>query len=176
MLLKYLIFYYLCMENTQINTIMSEQDRSPFVIENLAEDSGFLMLQVSSLWSNYHDKTLKKYYGLSYMQFAVLASVYWLVLHSEKQVTQTILAQHTKISPMTVSQMLKVLESNGYVYRSVHLTDIRAKAVDLTPKGKEVMNKAVKTIFDADAKFFQVLGKNIKQFNRYMFELLKAND
>ena len=154
---------------------MSEQGKFPFVIENLAEDSGFLMLQVSSLWSNYHDKVLKKYHDLSYMQYAVLASVYWLVLHSEKQVTQIILAQHTKISPMTVSQMLKVLESKGYVCRSIHLTDVRAKSVDLTQAGKELMNKAVKTIFDADAKFFQVLGKNIKQFNRYMFELLKVN-
>ena len=155
---------------------MSEQDKSPFVIENLSEDSGFLMLQVSNLWADYHDKALKKYHDLSYIQYAVLASVYWLVLHNEKQVTQAVLAQHTKISPMTVSQMLKVLEAKGYVYRSIHLTDIRAKAVDLTPKGKELMNKAIKTIFDVDAKFFQILGKKLKHFNGYMLELLKAND
>ena len=155
---------------------MFEQVKSPFIIENLAEDNGFLMLQVSSLWANYHDKALKKYHDLSHMQFSVLASVYWLVLHSKKQVTQTILAQHTKISPMTISQMLKVLESKGYVCRTKHLTDVRAKAVDLTQEGKELIDKAMKTIYDVDAKFFKVLGKSVKCFNRYMFELLKAND
>jgi len=83
---------------------MFEQVKSPFIIENLAEDNGFLMLQVSSLWANYHDKALKKYHDLSHMQFSVLASVYWLVLHSKKQVTQTILAQHTNSEQLYASE------------------------------------------------------------------------
>ena len=155
---------------------MSGQKESPFIVLDLSEDSGFLMLQVSSLWASYHDKALKKYHGLSHMQYAVLASVYWLALHSEKHVTQTILAQHTKISPMTISQMLKVLEAKGYVSRTTHVTDVRAKVVDLTQVGKELMNQAIKTIFDVDAKFFHILGKNVKHFNGYMYELLKSND
>ena len=155
---------------------MQGQEKSPFVVENLAEDSGFLMLQVSGLWGNCHDRALKKYHDLSHMQYAVLASVCWLALHSDKQVTQTMLAQHTKISTMAISQMLKALESKGYVYRATHSTDVRAKAVNLTQQGKELLNKAVMTILDVDTKFFQVLGKNVKHFNHYMFELLKAND
>jgi len=155
---------------------MLKQKKSPFAEENLAEDSGFLMLQVSNLWGDYHDRVLKKHYDLSHMQYAVLASVYWLALHSEKQITQTILAQHTKISQMTISQMLKKLEAKGYVYRTTHSIDIRAKAVNLTLQGKELLDKAVKTIIDVDAKFFRTLGRNVKYFNHYMFELLKAND
>jgi len=155
---------------------MIKQEKSPFMVDNLAEDSGFLMLQVSSLWGDCHDKVLKKRYGLSHMQYAVLASVYWLALNSEKQITQTILAQHTKISQMTISQMLKNLEAKGYVYRTIHSVDVRAKAVHLTQRGKELLNDAIKTIFDADAKFFHTLGKNIKHFNYCMYELLKAND
>ncbi|MCL1943149.1 MAG: MarR family transcriptional regulator [Candidatus Azobacteroides sp.] len=155
---------------------MAEKEKSPFATDNLAEDSGFLMLQVSSLWADCHDRILKKYYDLSHMQYAVLASIYWLVLHSEKQVTQTILSQHTKINPMAISQMLKVLEAKGYIYRTTHLNDVRAKAVDLTQQGQELMNKAVLTILEVDTKFFQILGKNVKHFNRYMFELLQANE
>jgi len=153
-----------------------EKDKSPFKIENLEEDSGFLMLQISNLWGNYHDKALKRYHGLSHMQYAVLASVYWLVLYSGKQVTQTILAQHTKINPMTISQMFKVLEAKGYIYRTTHATDVRAKAVNLTPEGKELMHKAFNTIWEVDAKFFKVLGKNTDRFNKCLSELLKAND
>jgi len=155
---------------------MLESEKSPFIIEDLSEDPGFLLLQVSSLWAEYHDKAVKRNYDLSHMQFAVLASVHWLVLYSGKQVTQAILAHHTKITPMAISQMLKVLEAKGYVHRTTHLTDIRAKAVELTQQGKDLMDKAMKTIYDVDAKFFHVLGKDIKHFNRYMFQLLQAND
>jgi len=153
-----------------------EKDESPFIIDDLAEDTGFLILQVSNLWGNYHDKALKRYHGLSHMQYAVLASIYWLVLHSGKQVTQTILAQHTKINPMTISQMFKVLETKGYIYRTTHATDIRAKAVNLTPEGKELMNNAFNTVWEVDAKFFKALGKNTERFNSYLYELLKANE
>ena len=156
--------------------IILEKDKSPFIIENLEEDTGFLMLQISNLWGNSHEKVLKRLYGLSHMQYAVLASVYWLVLHSSKQVTQTILAQHTKINPMTISQMFKVLEAKGYIYRTIHATDIRAKSVNLTPEGKELMHKATKTIWDVDTKFFKTLGKNTKRFNKYLFDLLRTND
>ena len=153
-----------------------EKEKSPFVEENLEEDTGFLMLQVSNLWEIYHDKALKKYHGISHMQYAVLASVYWLVLHSNKEVTQTILAQHTKIAPMTISQMFKVLEEKGYIRRKTHSTDVRAKAVDLTPAGKELMREAVNTILNVDTKFFRSLGKNTQRFNRCLVEILKAND
>ena len=152
-----------------------ETDISPFKQENLAEDSGFLVLQVSNLWGDLHDKTLKKYYGLSHMQYAVLASIHWLVLHSDKQVTQTILAQHTKINSMTISQMFKVLETKGYIYRTPHATDIRAKAVYLTQEGKDLMHQACNTMWELDTKFFKPLGKSTARFNRYLCKLLKAN-
>ena len=153
-----------------------ETEKSPFAVENLEEDTGFLMLQVSNLWESFHDRALKKYHGISHMQYAVLASVYWLVLHSNKEVTQTILAQHTRIAPMTISQMFKVLEAKGYIYRKAHSTDVRAKAVDLTPEGKELMRKAVITILHVDTKFFQGLGKSIHRFNRCLVDILGTNE
>ena len=155
---------------------MEKKEVSPFVVENLEEDTGFLMLQVSHLWENFHDKALKKYHGISHMQYAVLASVYWLVLHSDREVTQTILAQHTRIAPMTISQMFKVLEAKGYIYRKAHSTDVRAKAVDLTPEGKELMRKAVITILHVDTKFFRGLGKSIHRFNRCLIDILGTNE
>jgi DNA-binding MarR family transcriptional regulator len=153
-----------------------ENDKSPFILDNLKDDTGFLMLQVSNLWSNSHDRALKKYHGLSHMQYAVLASVCWLVYHSDKPVTQSFLAQHTKISPMTISQIFKVLEARGYIIRTKHPTDVRSKIVKLTDEGNELMHQAVLTIWDVDSKFFKVLGKNTKRFNGYLHELLMVND
>ena len=151
-------------------------DKSPFIIEDLKDDTGFLMLQVSNLWNNRHDKALKKNHGLSHMQYAVLASVCWLVYHSDRQVTQSLLSQHTRINPMTISQIFKVLEAKGFILRTKHPTDIRAKIVCLTDAGNELMHKAFQTIWDVDAKFFRLLGKNTSRFNSYLYELLNAND
>ena len=172
-------FYYCNFARLSVlsnNRAPLDKKQSPFIVENLEEDTGFLMLQVSNLWETAHDKALKKYHGISHMQYAVLASVYWLVLHSDKEITQTILAQHTRIAPMTISQMFKVLEAKGYIYRTTHSTDVRAKAVDLTPAGKELMHQAIITILNVDTKFFQELGKNIPRFNRSLLDLLQAND
>jgi DNA-binding MarR family transcriptional regulator len=158
-----------------IESSVKKQD-SPFVIENLENDCGFLMLQVSRVWEEYHDRVLKKHFGISEIQYAVLVSIYWLISHSKKQVTQAILAKHTKIDPMTISQMFKVLEKLGYIYRTKHSSDIRAKAVYLTPEGTALMHKAIPIVYKLDAKFFKVLGRNLPRFNNFMLELLKAND
>jgi DNA-binding MarR family transcriptional regulator len=152
-----------------------DNSNSPFAIDNLEKDPGFLMLQVSRLWAETHDRKLKKHFGLSDMQYAVLASIYWFVLH-DRQVTQTTLARHTKIDPMTISQMFKVLEKKGYIHRTIHVTDIRAKTVHLTQQGLELMRQTVPVINDVDAKFFQILGKDLPRFNKYMVDLLKSND
>jgi DNA-binding MarR family transcriptional regulator len=134
------------------------------------------MLQVSHLWADSHDKALKKNHGISHMQYAILASICWLVYHTDSYVTQSILAQHTKVNPMTVSQIFKVLESKGLIYRQQHPTDIRAKIVNLTDEGNKLMHKAFKTIWDVDEKFFRILEQDEKYFNSLLYELIKSNN
>ena len=146
--------------------------KSPFIIKNLEDDTGFLMLQVSNLWNNSHDKALKKNHGISHMQYAVLASVCWLIYHNNGEVTQSLLSHHTKISPMTISQIFKVLEAKGYITRTRHPKDIRAKLVSLTDEGNALMHKAFLTIWEIDKHFFKSLGRNNKLFNKNLAELL----
>ena len=149
---------------------------APFIEENLDDDSGFLMLRVSKLWETAHEKALKKKFDISHMQYAVLASVHWLILHKHDDVTQVNLSNHTKISPMAISLALKGLEAKGYVYRKASTIDMRAKCACLTEKGKKLLNDAFLSIFAADERFFNSLGKNRQKFNRYMLELLLCND
>ena len=150
-------------------------DKSPFIIKNLKDDTGFLMLQVSNLWNNCHDKALKRQHGLSHMQYAVLATVCWLSFNGDGLTTQSFLAQHTKINPMTISQVIKVLETKGYIYRTKHPNDVRAKVVYLTQAGNNLMDKAFQSIWDADMKFFKSLGKKSTHFNDYLYKLLLEN-
>ena len=154
-----------------------DKSYSPFISDTLETDTGFLLLQLSRLWDGYHEKVLKKHYNLSSMQYAVLASVYWCILHSDKEITQTYLARHTKIDPMTISQVFKVLEKKNYILRKTNSADIRAKSVTLTNEGEALMQKAVVTIASADAKFFNILGKeNTKLYNKFMVDLINDND
>lgn len=153
-----------------------KKTKNPFEIENLNEYTGFLFFQTTWLWHGSQEKLLKKRHNISQVQYAVLSSIYWLILHTKREVTQIVLARHTKIDPMTISQIFKVLEVKGYIYRKTHSTDVRAKAVFLTETGEALVNEVGITVLESDNKFFQVLGKNITHFNQYLAALLKAND
>ena len=74
---------------------------------------------------------------------------------------------------MTISQIFKVLEAKGYILRTKHPKDIRAKLVNLTDEGNTLMHNAFLTIWEADTQFFKVLGKNNKRFNKHLVELLR---
>jgi len=76
---------------------------------------------------------------------------------------------------MTLSHIIKGLEIRGYVSRITHPGDIRAKAIDLTPKGKEVIVQAIITIKEVDRKFFKVLGKDSNRFDECLKSLLNPN-
>lgn len=146
----------------------------PFSIQYIEDDSGFLLWQVSCLWQQEQKRALEINYRISHSQYVILASIYWLTLN-DAEVTQIGLSQHTKMEPMTVSQILKGLQKSGHIIRQAHSADTRAKAVFLTDEGKEMMKEAIKTIEAIDAKFFSVLGKGVKKFNDDMMKLVKSN-
>ena len=137
---------------------------------------GFLILQISNLWKNYYGYILKKHHGLPYMQYAVLASIHRFSLHSREHATQAMLAKHIRIDPMTLSHIFRGLEANGYISRTTHPDDVRAKAIKLTPKGEELMEQVNATMVKAGDKFFDTLGKNTDLFNKCLKKLLRSND
>ena len=150
-------------------------DSVPFIIEDFEDKTGFLILQVSNLWKNYYGYVLKKFHGLSHIQYTVLASIYQMSLQNPK-ITQVMLAKHLNIDPMNLSYIFKGLETNGYICRIPHPVDIRAKTVNLTQEGKELLHRAVNTIAEADRKFFKVLGKNPNRFNKDLLKLFQTNN
>lgn len=146
----------------------------PFSIRHIEDNSGFLLWQLTSIWQQQQKKVLEERHDISHSQYIVLASTYWLTLNQE-EVTQVVLCKHTKIEPMTVSQILKGLQKNGYIERKPHSIDTRAKSVSLTPQGKALMKEAIETIENLDANFFKSLGKGINRFNSEMIRLIKMN-
>jgi len=146
----------------------------PFSIKQIEDNSGFLLWQVSSIWEQKQKYALESIHKITHSQYVIMASIYWLTLSGE-EVTQISLSQHTKIEPMTVSQLLKVLQKKEYIHRKPHSKDTRAKTVYLTDNGKVLMEKAIVTIEAIDADFFKVLGRKIGKFNQEMLKLIYQN-
>lgn len=142
-----------------------------FSVEKAEDSSGFLLWQVTNLWQREIKKSLEPF-DLTHSQFVLMASIHWLTLHNQ-DVTQILLSSHTKIDPMTTSTVLRTLQTKSFLQRKEHLTDTRAKTVELTEKGKEITKEAIKTIETFDKMFFSTLGNKTQLFNEQLLRLLE---
>jgi DNA-binding MarR family transcriptional regulator len=148
---------------------MTKQQDNTFSVETAEESSGFLLWQVTMLWQRKVRQALEQY-DLTHSQFVLLTSLHWLLIHN-KDVTQIVLSNHSKIDPMTTSAVLRTLQKKGLIKRQEHSTDTRAKKLSITNKGKELVKKAVVTVEQTDRNFFTLLGDRTKNFNEMLVEL-----
>jgi len=149
---------------------MKSADKT-FSVAKAEDSSGFLLWQVTTLWQREIKKVLQPF-DLTHSQFVLLASIHWLTL-LKKEVTQIVLSEHSKIDPMTTSQVLRTLATKGIVSRAEHSTDTRAKTVVLTEKGKKLVKPAVNAIEKCDRDFFAAV-RNPGAFNAELIQLLKS--
>lgn len=142
-----------------------------FSVEKAEDSSGFLLWQVTNLWQREIKKALQPF-DLTHSQFVILASTHWLSIQ-KIEATQIILSQHTKIDPMTTSQVLRALQKKEFISRKEHITDTRAKTIEITDHGKETIKKAVIAVEAFDREFFSKLDTSQQEFNRNLQSLLK---
>ncbi len=148
-----------------------KEDEKVFGVEKAEESSGFLLWQVTTLWQREIRKALEPF-DLTHSQFVLLASTSWLS-QTHAQVTQVLLSSHSKIDPMTTSTVLRTLQKKGLIGRKEHETDTRAKAVELTASGNDLVKLAVRAVERFDREFFAILGNETGNFNKYLQQLLK---
>jgi DNA-binding MarR family transcriptional regulator len=113
-----------------------------------------VLWQVSNHWQREIKKALDPF-GLTHAQFVVLAAAYWL--GQQGDVTQTSLAAHARTDKMMTSKLLRTLESKGYVQRTEHATDTRAKAITLTSTGMRLAVQAAWAVEEFETRFFAAL-------------------
>ena len=126
-------------------------------------------MRVYNKWHSIIKKELKKM-NLTHPQFVVLASLAYLSQNGN-EVTQVMISKLSGIDVMTVSQILNLLEKNDFVKRKEHSKDTRAKAVILSKKGEEVLQKAVPLVEQIDEVFFGKLDRDEKQFKHFLARL-----
>lgn len=143
--------------------------KNPFSVKKSNDATGFLLWQVHNYWQREIKKCLIDL-DLTHTQFVILASSYWLFLHQDL-VTQTQVAKQSNTDVMMTSNILRTLEKKKFVIRKEHQTDTRAKMVELTETGIDVLARAIKKVETFDRDFFGKL-ENTTNFNSELLQLL----
>ena len=119
---------------------------------------GFLLWQVTNLWQRRQRAALDEV-GITHVQFILLAGLAWLQ-QREGAVSQSRLAQFCKTDPMMTSQVVRSLEDQGLLVRAVHPADKRARQLELTDAGTDILNRAMPLVLETDAIFFNPMGED----------------
>jgi DNA-binding MarR family transcriptional regulator len=129
-----------------------------------ADDStGLLLWQVTNRWQAAQRAALKPF-GLTHVQFVLLASLTWLQGTTQDAITQRTLADHAATDPMMTSQVVRALAGRGWVTREPHPTDRRAIVLAVTKSGRALVNRAVHAVEGVDEAFFGPLGRQQAAF------------
>ena len=118
---------------------------------------GFVLWRVVVRYQRAVDRALAPL-DLTNLQFMTLILATWLARTGEA-VTQSDLARFGDIQKMQVSLMLKTLESKGMVSRARSASDIRAKRVEVTSQGLNVLRRALPVVIAVQRRMFGEEGK-----------------
>lgn len=136
-----------------------------------AEDSpGLLLWQLSNKWQAKQRAALKTF-GLTHVQFVLLATLTHAVDRSS--FTQKQLAEYAQTDVMMTSQVIRKLEQKGLVLREPSKLDGRAFMLHPTPAGMQLANRAVKKVEEVDRLFFTAVGPELSSLVKMMRQLIK---
>lgn len=126
------------------------------------QSPGLQLWRVTNRWQAAQRAALKPY-KITHVQFVLLASLLWLEGQTDEPIIQKDLADLAATDIMMTSQVIRTLEKLGLVIRKRHSTDGRARTVASTPRGSNLINKAILSVETCDELFFGKLSKNSVQ-------------
>jgi MarR family transcriptional regulator, organic hydroperoxide resistance regulator len=135
---------------------------------------GLLLWKASTLWQRIMTNELEPI-GLTPVQFYLLSGLEKLSV-IEGTVTQVELARYTEMNAMMTSNVLRTLEKKGFIRRVEHPSDTRANCLEITDKGKEVRQQAIKISQAMNDKFFEQDSDDTKKFVEYMLKIMERNE
>ena len=147
----------------------------PFGFDKPEDSPGFLLWQTTMVWQRQIRKALEQH-NLSHAQFVIMATLMWFHAH-KYDTTQTLISHQTKLDKMTVSKSLKKLALLGYINRTEHDKDNRAKSISLTEKGRKIVHVLVPIVETVDAQFFGKLETlEQRQLKIILGKIVEEND
>jgi DNA-binding MarR family transcriptional regulator len=119
---------------------------------------GYLVWRLSMRWRAAMDNALAPH-GLTQAQYSVLAPLYGMTRGGARP-SQRELADITGLDAVYVSKLVRALEREGFVIRSVSAADPRAVELALTDRGAATLQEAVKTVYGLREQLTRPLGGN----------------
>lgn len=130
--------------------------------ESADASPGLLLWRVTLAWQR-HMRAALAPHDLTHVQFVLLASVWWLVDHGGPP-SQQRLAAHAGTDPMMTSQVVRKLADRGLLTRTPDPEDARARLLDITAAGRDVLAGALADVEAADRAWFGGLGRGYDDF------------
>lgn len=90
-------------------------------------------------------------------------------------VTQMQLSEHMKCEPPTVTNMVKSLEQNGFIYRKRDVQDARIMRIFLTDKGKELEKPVEYKWREQQEKLLQSISSEDRLMLRQFMQQMERN-
>ncbi len=92
-----------------------------------------------------------------------------MALSLEASCSQVELAKLLEVSPATIAVSLKTLEKNGWITRRVQREDTRANFVELTEKGRELVEDSRDFFDTVDSEMYRGFDReDLIRLSRYM--------
>ena len=129
--------------------------------EGPGESPGFLLWRVTLRWQRLITEALRPF-GLTHVQFVLLASTWWLCQRAQTP-NQLTIAAHAGTNIKMTSEILRKLEVRGLIVQSTDPRDRRARTVAVTEEGIRLAEQAVVVVERADLEFFGAAPDSLTQ-------------
>lgn len=139
-------------------------------IKSDEDDFSFLLWRIMRLWQRDRQKFLDEF-NTTISQLEILGGIYYLVNVEKKETTQILLSQETGIDPMTTSTILRNLEKKGLVIRKPSQKDTRARIVEVTKAGYDLLLAAMHRLKKTQEDTLQCINQDVVKVE--LLKLLK---
>lgn len=94
---------------------------------------------------------------------------------TNKEVNQVDISKQSDIDIMTVFTIIRNLEKAQLLIRQSFSIDSRAKVIELTKAGEQLLSKALPLVEKVDTNFFEVLQSVQATFSSLLLQLVAEN-
>jgi DNA-binding MarR family transcriptional regulator len=132
---------------------------------------GFLIWRLSMRWRAAMDRVLAPL-GLTHAQYSVLAPLYGMSAGGARP-SQRELADFTGLDPVYISKLVRALEREGFLTRSVKASDPRAVELALTERGADAVREGIQLVTAMRDRLTRPLGGNAGERTAQLAGLLR---
>lgn len=98
-----------------------------------------------------------------------------MILGKNPGCSQTELAERLEISTAAVTTSLQKLEKGGYISREMNKNDNRVNRLEITEKGKQVINTSIEMFAEVESHMYKDFSEQELELLRSFYNRISAN-